>query len=163
MDAISAQRIALLHPKVRKEVEEIIKEIDKALTGRAKIRISQGLRTFAEQDALYAQGRTDKKGPIVTNAKGGQSIHNYGLAVDFVLIIDNTDASWAMNKDWDDDKINDWTEVVNIFKKYGWAWGGNWNNTKDYPHFDKSFNNTWQQLLAKKNAKQIDAQGYVII
>jgi hypothetical protein len=45
----------------------------------------QGVRTFAEQDALYAQGRT-RKGLRVTNAKGGQSYHNYGLAADCALL-----------------------------------------------------------------------------
>lgn len=43
--------------------------------------VTQGLRTIAEQDALYAQGRT-KPGKIVTQAKGGQSFHNFGVAFD---------------------------------------------------------------------------------
>lgn len=42
-----------------------------------------GYRTVAEQDALFAQGRT-KPGPRVTDAPGGLSLHNYGLAVDVV-------------------------------------------------------------------------------
>ncbi|HEX6622520.1 MAG TPA: LysM peptidoglycan-binding domain-containing protein [Pyrinomonadaceae bacterium] len=48
--------------------------------------ITDGLRTFAEQDALFAQGRT-KPGNIVTKARGGQSNHNYGLAVDMYPVI----------------------------------------------------------------------------
>jgi peptidoglycan LD-endopeptidase CwlK len=43
-----------------------------------------GLRSFEDQDELYAQGRT-KPGNIVTNARGGDSLHNYGLAADFVI------------------------------------------------------------------------------
>jgi hypothetical protein len=42
--------------------------------------VVSGLRTAAEQDALYAQGRI-APGHIVTNSKGGLSMHNYGLAV----------------------------------------------------------------------------------
>ena len=106
MDKPSENRIKNLHPLVRKEVTQIVKECDEALTGRAKVRITQGLRTFKEQDELYAQGRT-KAGKKVTNAKAGQSIHNYGLAVDICLIIDGKTASWDTAKDWDNDGVAD--------------------------------------------------------
>ena len=51
--------------------------------------VVQGRRTIAEQNSLYAQGRT-APGNIVTNAQGGSSAHNFGLAVDMVPIKDNT-------------------------------------------------------------------------
>lgn len=162
MDKVTEERINLLHPSVRQEVEKIIKECDEALTGRAKIRISQGLRTNAEQNALYAQGRT-VKGKVVTKAKGGQSIHNYGLAVDIVLIIDGKTASWDTAKDWDNDGVADWYECVKIFARHGWDWGGNWKTFKDLPHFEKKDKNNkpynWRTL--QNTAK--DKQGYVIL
>lgn len=58
MDKPTQSRIAKLHPSVRTEAITIIQECDKALTGRAKVRITQGLRTFKEQEELYALGRT---------------------------------------------------------------------------------------------------------
>jgi peptidoglycan L-alanyl-D-glutamate endopeptidase CwlK len=162
MDQISLDRIAQLHPKVREEVKKIFEECVAALGDRVDIRISQGLRTIAEQDALYAlgrtvvnpQGRTAKRpfGQIVTNAKGGSSYHNYGLAVDFVLLVDDK-ASWDTKSDWDGDKVSDWMEVVKIFAKYEWDWGGNWTTTKDYPHFDKKFGHTITDLKNKYNKK----------
>lgn len=158
MDAISIQRINQLHPSVRNEVKNILAQCDEVLTGRAKVRIAQGYRSFAEQDALYAQGRT-KPGKKVTNAKGGQSIHNYGFAVDIVLIIDGKTASWDTVKDWDGDKISDWMEVVNVFKRNGWSWGGDWKTFKDLPHFDKVGYGDWRKL---KDLKK-DSQGYVVI
>ena len=97
MDKITQQRIEKLHPSVREEVKEIIKECDVALTGRAKVRITQGLRSFAEQAELYAQGRT-KPGRKVTNARAGQSIHNYGFAVDICMIIDGKVATGKPQK-----------------------------------------------------------------
>jgi len=158
MDTITQTRISKLHPSVREEVTKIINEIDKALTGRAKIRIVQGLRTFAEQDALYAQGRT-KPGKIVTNAKGGQSNHNYGTAIDFCLIIDGKEVSWDTEKDYDNDHISDWKECVAIFKKYKWKWGGDFSSIKDYPHFEKEGLNDWKILQKFPR----DKEGYVIL
>lgn len=157
MDKYTQERIALLHPRVREEVRAIITECDKALTGRAKIRITQGLRSFKEQDALYAIGRT-KPGKKVTNARGGQSIHNYGFAVDICLIIDGKTASWDTTKDWDNDQVADWYECVKIFAKFGWDWGGNWKKNKDLPHFDKRGYNNWKKLTLL----QRDIQGYII-
>lgn len=157
MDKYTKQRISFLHPTVKEEVTKIIEECDLALTGKAKIRITQGLRTFEEQDALYAQGRT-KPGKKVTNAKAGQSIHNYGFAVDICLVIDGKTAAWDTVKDWDNDKVADWYECVKIFAKHGWEWGGNWKTFKDLPHFEKR-NLDWKKLSKLKK----DKNGYVII
>jgi len=153
MDKPTLDRIAKLHPFVREEMTKIINECNLSLKGRSQVRIAQGLRTIAEQDALY------KQRPKVTKAKGGQSIHNYGYAVDIVLIIDGKTASWETHKDWDNDGIADWNECVKVFAKYGWSWGGNWASFKDMPHFDKIGFNNWRVLIKK----QKDSQGYVIV
>ena len=108
MDKITINRIQLLHPLLRDEAREIYDEICKALKGRAICRFSHTLRTFKEQDDLYSQGRT-RPGKIVTNAKGGDSYHNYGLAIDIVLLVDRDgngtfeSASWETNVDFDVD------------------------------------------------------------
>ncbi|MGK4568016.1 M15 family metallopeptidase [Flavobacterium sp. 3HN19-14] len=154
MDKASQDRIQKLHPSVRDEVTTIVNECNAALKGRSQMRIAQGLRTFAEQDALYAQR------PKVTNAKGGQSVHNYGFAVDIVLIIDGKTASWDTKKDWDGDKVSDWDECVKIFAKHGWSWGGNWASFKDMPHFDKIGFSNWRILSTMKRDPKTN---YVII
>lgn len=157
-DAISIQRVEKLHPKIRGEVKNLIEKAEAKLPGTA-IRIVQGLRTFAEQDGLYAQGRT-KPGSRVTNAKGGQSLHNYGLAIDFALLYDKDgngtfeSLSWDTLKDQDKDGEADWMEVVDIFEEAGYQWGGRWTSIKDNPHLEKTFGFTWKQLLAKHNADQ---------
>lgn len=158
MDKFTSDRIQQLHPTVRAEMLKIVAECDLALTGKAKVRITQGLRTFKEQDDLYAIGRT-KPGKKVTHAKGGQSVHNYGFAVDICLIIDGKTASWDTVKDWDNDQIADWYECVKIFAKFGWDWGGNWKKFKDLPHFDKRGFNNWKKL----SKLQRDKNGYVIL
>jgi peptidoglycan LD-endopeptidase CwlK len=150
MDAPTELKIKLLHPIIRDEVFSLVTELDTLLSGKAKMRIVQGLRTIEEQNALYAKGRT-APGKIVTNAKGGSSYHNYGIAIDFAFLIDGKEISWDINKDWDDDKISDWTEVVNLFVKNGYSWGGNWKSLKDYPHFEKTFGLNWRELLSRYN------------
>lgn len=165
IDNLTLNRITLLHPKLREETLHIYKDhIVPALTGKAICRFSYTLRTFEEQNALYAQGRTklyDSKGRRlgkVTNAKGGQSIHNYGLALDIALLKDTDNngtfetASWEDHIDFDKDNKADWMEIVKIFKDHGWTWGGDWKSFKDKPHFEKPFGETWRTLLAKHQA-----------
>ena len=166
-DKPTLDRIELLHPAVRQEVKDIyLNEIIPALSGKAICRLAYTLRTFDEQNVLYAQGRTKlfdangKRLGVVTKAKGGQSIHNFGLALDIVLLKDsNSDgkfesATWETNIDFDKDGKSDWMEVVNILKSHGWTWGGDWKSFKDAPHFEKTFGHTWRTLLPKHNAKE---------
>jgi peptidoglycan L-alanyl-D-glutamate endopeptidase CwlK len=157
-DKISITRAQLLHPKVREEVIQLIAKAECDLPASLAIRIVQGLRTIEEQNALYAQGRT-KPGNIVTNAKGGSSYHNYGLAIDFAILVDKDgngtydEVSWDIKKDNDKDGTADWLEVVKVFEAAGWEWGGRWSSIKDYPHVQKTFGHKWQELIEKYNKK----------
>lgn len=167
MDKITLDRIALLHPKVRAEAGMIYAEICRRLKGRAMCRFVFTLRNFFEQDKLYAQGRT-APGKIVTNAKGGLSFHNYGLAIDIVLIVDTDGdgdydkAVWDVKTDFDGDGKADWIEAVTVFKEYGWTWGGDWKFS-DPPHFQKTFGMSVRDLLNKHNRGLKDKAGYVKI
>jgi len=141
-DKITVDRIQEISPELRDELSKIYAEGCAALTGRAILRFSYVFRSFEEQALLYSQGRT-RPGKIVTKAKAGQSMHNYRYAVDIVLLKD-TDrngtfetASWETNVDFDGDGKSDWMEIVAIFKKYGWAWGGDFHSIIDKPHFEK--------------------------
>lgn len=84
--------------------------------------VTSTYRTFAEQDILYAQGRTSP-GNIVTNAKGGQSFHNYGVAFDV-----------AINRNGVLD-YNITPFIAWIGKFIGLEWGGDFANFVDKPHF----------------------------
>ena len=149
-------KIDTLHPLIKAEVLELVTHVNTViLTGKVKMIVTQGLRTFEEQNKLFAQR------PKVTNAKGGQSIHNYGLAFDFCLA-DGGRTIWDTVKDFDGDKIADWMEVVKVFKSAGYVWGGDFRSIVDRPHFEKTFGHTWQQLLAIKQSGKTE-NGYVII
>lgn len=155
MDAITLQRISQAHPKVRASLLQQYKEANNLLGKGSRLRFAHVYRSNAEQDALF------NKRPKVTQAKGGQSIHNYGLAFDIVLLYDNDgngtfeEASWSMIKDFDKDSKADWMEVTNYFKSKGWEWGGDWTKFKDAPHFQMDFGHTWQTLKAKLDSNQI--------
>jgi peptidoglycan L-alanyl-D-glutamate endopeptidase CwlK len=158
-DKISIERAKKLHPSVRDEVIELITRVEKGFPANIAVRIVQGLRTIEEQNALYAKGRT-APGSIVTNAKGGSSYHNYGLAIDFAILVGKDgnstydEVSWDIKKDNDKDGVADWLEVVKVFEAAGWEWGGRWSSIKDYPHVQKSFGYKWQTLLEKYNNKR---------
>ena len=154
-DLVTLERIKLLHPKLRQEANDIYDEICEALNGRAVCRFTHTLRTFAEQDALF------KKVPKVTNAPKGLSFHNYGMAIDIVLLVDGK-ASWDVKTDFDGDGKADWMEVVRIFKSYGWEAGIDWK-FYDAPHFQKTLGKSVRQLLALYNDGKVDANNYVLI
>jgi hypothetical protein len=92
-----------------------------------QIRVTSGLRTFAEQDALYAQGRTTP-GDIVTKARAGQSNHNYGLAADVVPLADG-------RPNWNAPSAT-WQVLGEEGKRAGLSWGGEWKGFVDRPHFE---------------------------
>ena len=151
-DKYSPERIAKLHPKVRQPFTEFITECEN--TFNITLRIVQGLRTINEQNALYAQGRTTK-GSIVTNAKGGQSFHNYGLAIDIAEL----DAKGQINWNYDMSKLKP------IADKYNIIWGGSWKSFKDLPHFEMNFGfpENCKLLLEKVTKKEVDKEGYILI
>ncbi|MEK4854773.1 M15 family metallopeptidase [Paenibacillus sp. FSL H7-0756] len=152
----SMPRMSGLHPVL---VAATVVLIERCYARGVPIIITQGLRTIAEQDALYAQGRT-KPGSIVTNARGGYSYHNYGLAVDFALLLpDGSSVSWDMTRDGDKDAVADWAEVVQEAKALGFESGGDWTSFKDYPHLQMTFGLSLADLRAgrKPTGVQMDA------
>ncbi|WP_285767491.1 peptidoglycan-binding protein [Peribacillus sp. SI8-4] len=126
--------------------------IERAYTEGIAVQISAGYRSLEEQAALYGQGRiysyngknySDPGKPVVTNAKPGQSYHNFGLAIDFFIVSDDgRKAIWTVDSRW--------RRVAAIGKKLGFDWGGNWRTFKDYPHLEMTGGLTYTQLQAGK-------------
>jgi peptidoglycan LD-endopeptidase CwlK len=123
-DLFSTTRLAQVNPAL----VAIIEQMDATLSAEnILIRVVQGLRTWAEQDALFAQGRT-APGSIVTNAKGGESWHNFGCAVDLTPSVNRTDAKFA--PDWNE-KHPAWQRIVSLGESLGLTSGKSWG---DMPH-----------------------------
>lgn len=87
---MSSRKLDDLRPEVRPQVDAFLAACEAA---GLDVLVTCTLRSNAEQDALYAQGRTSV-GHIVTNAKAGQSAHQYGLALDFVPMV-NGKPDWV--------------------------------------------------------------------
>ena len=155
MDKITRQRIETLHPQLREEARQIIDEIDAALTGNARVRVTSAYRSNLEQQKLYDQGRKTK-GPIVTNAAGGKSWHNYGMALDIVLLIRNAKTgkwdsiSYNTKEDYDGDHVAEWEEITRIFLAHGWEYLKDKSGRRyDFPHFQNRKGYTIGQLINK--------------
>ena len=116
--------ITQLHPALQSKVQQLK---DACTQQGLQIGFSECLRTSAEQDALYAKGRT-APGNIVTKAKGSSysSMHQWGIAIDFY----RNDGSGAYN-----DSDGFFTKVGQIGKSLGLEWGGDWKSIVDKPHF----------------------------
>ena len=142
-DKASQPRIDTLHPLFKADV---IKFINDAESQGYKIRVTEGFRSIEQQNKDYAQGRTEGvKGKTITKAVGGNSFHNYRLAIDVVEIKDGK--ALFINPNW--------AKIGAIGRNYGFVWGGDWTLEKegiiDKPHFQKSYGKTLAQIkdLAK--------------
>ena len=120
-NARSERVIATLHARVQPYARALyFKAREHGLT----INIISGLRSYAEQDALYAQGRT-RAGKKVTNARGGYSNHNFGIAFDVGL--------FERNQYLGESPL--YKAVGALGEELGLEWGGNWRTLVDQPHF----------------------------
>lgn len=103
--AISRKKIAELKPGTRKKARLWF---NACLAAGLLPYVYEGVRTSKKQNELYAIGRTvRKKEAKVTNAKAGQSMHQYGLALDFVCLVPHRKAAGYYEAGWDDEGLYD--------------------------------------------------------
>ncbi len=122
---VNSRDIKDLKPVLQRGVTEFLKRCKQE---GLEVLITQTLRDIEYQNYLYAQGRTSE-GSIVTNAKGGQSYHNFGLAFDICKNIKGQEYS----------DLNFFKKCGEIWTAMGGVWGGNFESFLDNPHFE--FNN----------------------
>lgn len=101
-----------------------------------KVILTSGYRSIAEQNALYAKGRT-KPGKKVTNARGGYSWHNFGLAADYAFVI-NGKVTWD----------GPWATFGKIARECRLEWGGDFKSILDRPHVQWTQGKTLAQMRA---------------
>lgn len=122
VDERSEKVIATLLPEVRPYARALV---HKAAASGIQIQVISGYRSYAEQDALYARGRTAQPGPIVTNARGGHSNHNFGIAFD-IGVFEGKHYLGESPK---------YRAVGMLGCEIGLEWGGSWKDMIDQPHF----------------------------
>lgn len=125
MNKHSEQRLGQVHRLLAQRVRVLVERL--AAQG-ITVEIVQGMRSHAEQDALFAQGR-NKPGKVVTKARGGFSMHNFGLAVD-LCPFENGKPHWQASPAV-------WQQIGQEAEKLGLEWGGNWKFV-DKPHVQLS-------------------------
>jgi peptidoglycan LD-endopeptidase CwlK len=120
----------------------------------------EGFRTIEASNEYYAKGRTTHGnlcihdgvarpigtcqihplGLTITNAKGGDSMHNYGIGADYVLdgMLDRPGVqwSWDLKMDANRDGRNDWHQMGELAERCGLVWGGRWKKFTDFPHLE---------------------------
>jgi peptidoglycan L-alanyl-D-glutamate endopeptidase CwlK len=131
---INSRKLDDLLPEVRNKVEDFL-----ALCKHEGIDllVTSTYRDMESQNALYAQGRT-APGNIVTNAKAGDSFHNWRCAVDVVPLVNGKPV-------WDSsDPL--WKRVGELGKQAGLEWAGEWHSFKELAHFQYTGGLTIAQL-----------------
>lgn len=149
MDTQSEIRLTEVWPLLSIKIHLLALQMEKA---GEPIKVVRGYASLAEQDAIWAQGRS-APGRIVTYAQGNQSWHTYGLACDCCPVSLLTVAGWDTNSPvWDD--------YGRKAKALGLFWGGNFSHA-DRPHvqltgkFPASPNNEAKDLLANVGYKAV--------
>jgi len=133
MDNYSEARLGEVAPQLAEKIEQMAVQL---AAENIVIRVTQGLRTWAQQQELYAKGRDEAgnvidRAQVVTKAQPGYSWHNFGLAVDIVP----DDASLAgFQADWNSAHPA-WQRAVAVGDSLGLVAGAEWRTFPDWPHF----------------------------
>lgn len=118
---INSRKLEDLHLAVQPRIRQWLARCEAA---GIDVLITSTYRDAESQAALYAQGRT-APGPKVTNAKPGQSFHNYRLAADFVPIVGGKPR-------WDDRGL--FLRIGQLAEGCGLEWAGRWTRFPELAH-----------------------------
>ena len=143
------EQIMQLHPNARKKFAEFIIEVEKR---GYKVLITSGYRDFDKQARLH---RENSK-----NARAGYSNHNYGYAID-INIIDPKTGKTVLRKATSKG-IWEQSGIVDLAKRMGFEWGGDFKTYHDPIHFYIPRDKTTAQMKELVDAGKVDDEGYVL-
>lgn len=142
---INSRDLNELHPVVKSKAESLLKL---AKQQNIDLVITSTYRDDESQAALYAQGRT-KPGLIVTNAKPGQSWHNWRCALDVVPIRNGKPVWGTTGLDGDL-----WRKVGEIGESVDLEWAGRWTGKlREMAHFQYTGGLTLADFQSGKTMK----------
>lgn len=140
-DPGSANHLTLVFPELANKWTELRQKFWDAY--HLQLKVTQGLRTYEEQWEIYAQGRKKDengewyvcdKSKVVTYAKGGESYHNFGLALDSAFMGSDP----FLEKLPKAEQATLWEDYGLLVEKVGLGWGGRFKNP-DRPHCEMTF------------------------
>lgn len=134
---INSRSLDELLPVVK---EKVVAFLEKCESAGIDVLVTSTYRDSESQNALYAQGRT-KPGNIVTNAKAGQSWHNWRCAID-VVPLRNGKPVW--NTSGIDGEV--WNKIGQLGESCGLEWAGRWTKFREFPHFQYTGGKTLKDL-----------------
>jgi peptidoglycan L-alanyl-D-glutamate endopeptidase CwlK len=148
------ENIASINKKARAKLEPFVVAAQELMAKRnVTVEVISGLRSWQQQAALYAQGRT-KPGRIVTKARPGSSWHNYGLAIDLGLFqagvyLDERKPALAAEL---------YNQLGKLAAEHGVEWAGIWKSFPEGPHFQVTFGLSLAAVRARMQAENYDIQ-----
>jgi peptidoglycan L-alanyl-D-glutamate endopeptidase CwlK len=151
------ENLASLNKKARAKLEPFVICAQELMAKRnVTVEVISGLRSWQQQAALFAQGRT-KPGRIVTKARPGSSWHNFGLAIDLGLFqagvyLDEKKPALAEAL---------YNQLGNLAAKMGIEWAGNWKSFPEGPHFQVTFGLSLAEARARMQDTGFDHQRIV--
>lgn len=132
----------------------VTQELARQFLSRAKanmpncsVRIISGTRTYAEQDQLYKKGRYGSSERKVTNARGGQSNHNFGIAWDVGIFKDGKYLTGDSKAE-----IKIYKDLAAVALSDDLEWGGDWTSFVDMPHYQRKLDVPLKQIREKFEA-----------
>lgn len=161
-DAGTQNKLALVYPPLASAWRQVRDEM--LSVNKIQLKVTEGLRTFAEQSRVYSLGRS--KGPgnkwiisdpkkVVTHARAGQSLHQYGLALDSAFLCDDP---YLAGAEYQSLSTPMWMEYGRLCIKYGLTWGGSWKKELvDRPHCEMSYGLSLADLQLLNEEGGIDA------
>lgn len=124
-DPRTERNIQTLHLKAQRAARTFLRAV---LDAGINARIISGTRTYAQQNQLYRKGRFGNPPPKVTNARGGRSNHNFGIAWDIGIFENGIYLGESPLYDRA-------AEVGLAVVGFPLEWGGNWTDFLDKPHY----------------------------
>lgn len=135
---IASRKVEDLHPTVAAKCNAFLAACEEQ---GIDVLITSTYRDIASQNALYAQGRS-KPGKRVTNARGGQSFHNWQVAFDFVPLRHG-------KPQWQDTAL--FAQCGAIAESVGLEWAGRWKSFKELAHCQYTGGLTLRDFQAGKH------------
>ena len=151
LDTPSIDRLSQCYAPFAQKVYDVYEQVFQ--TTGLQMRVTQAYRTYREQAVIYSIGRSTH-GRVVTNAKPGESLHNFGLAVDSCFR--GKDPFLESLKKTDPQKAEAlWQEYGKAAEQFGLTWGDKFPIV-DRPHIELTYGLSLKEIQTASEGGNLD-------